>query len=279
MATVNVTSWTEFLEAAAVSGDTVVCPENAVWDIGDIEPEGHSGCIELKATINGNGTKIKNLVIQNASDTVNGVIRIYNTVTDLHFSDSVWAVNGKVIQFENNNAICQLCTFSASAQGGTTVYLFGTNSNLIGSQNKAIVYRCAANVEFANATNVWVHGYNVEGKYNNIKMSGSRVSSCTLCSVSTMNTNGKLGYSMVTLDMPALTTLSGSTFSWGLIRCTGANVGDLRNVSTGVNVSLACSDDFPAASQISSGLALCSETQLRDAAYLQSIGFPIGVEY
>lgn len=277
MATVNVDNWQDFLTAAAVAGDTVNLPENAEWDIGELEPEGHSGAIILKATINGNGTKIKNLVINDG--TSDGIIQITATVTDLHFVDGVWPVNQYVVRFMANDAIAQLCTFSASIQGGSTVYLFGTS--LIGQQNKATVYRCAANIEFATATNAWFHGYNTQGKYNNMKISGSRITSVTVASTSSMNTNGKMEYSYMICDTPAVTTFTGAPCWWSLIRCTGSNVSTLANVgdSTGAKITLACSSDFPNAGTVSRGLSLCTESQLHDAAYLQSIGFPIGVEY
>ena len=57
MATVNVSTLDEFLAAITVSGDTVVCPENAEWNYGDRDPI--SSVIEIRcAEINGNGTAI-----------------------------------------------------------------------------------------------------------------------------------------------------------------------------------------------------------------------------
>ena len=61
---IEVTSWSELLQAASGDDPTVEinCPENAVWDLGESEPEGHTGTIKLCGQINGRGTKIKNLV-------------------------------------------------------------------------------------------------------------------------------------------------------------------------------------------------------------------------
>ena len=62
MATVSVTTWAEFLTAIAVSGDTVELPENAVWDMNEIEPLGHLEDILVACRyIIGNGTRIRNL--------------------------------------------------------------------------------------------------------------------------------------------------------------------------------------------------------------------------
>lgn len=58
MATVNVTSWAEFIAAVAVAGDTVVCPDGAVWDLTESEPITEP--LEIACSeIQGNGTTIK----------------------------------------------------------------------------------------------------------------------------------------------------------------------------------------------------------------------------
>lgn len=278
MAEYNPTTFAEFLECLDDdTTKTVNLPENAEWDASELEPEGHTGSILLYGTINGNGTKIKNLVIGSASS--DGVFLVKGTVTDLHFTDGVWDAgqNGNVVRMLTNGDLVQLCTISASVQGGGNIKLF--NFTLSGNSNIAYTYRCAANVEFALAETVWVQGYNIEGKYNNFKISGSRVNSVSLCSVTSMNPNGKMEYSYVLCDTPAVTTFGGATFAWSFARCTGANVTDLRYVCSQdtSKITLLCDSDFQNASQVSQGLRLCTESQLHDAAYLQSIGFPIGV--
>lgn len=274
---VDVTSWAEFLTAASGDDPTleINLPENAVWDLAEIEPEGHSGSIKLCGQIAGNGTKIKNLVIQEGLST--GVFLVDGTVTDLHFIDGVYGqILSDIVTLQTADSIVQLCTFSASVQGGGQIYLF--NFNMTGAS--AIVYRCACNIEVASASGITLHGGNVIGKYNNFKVSGSRVGNVTLCTLNGTFSLGKMEYSSVTLDTPAVTSITGSSFWWSLLRCNGANVTDLSYVGdgSGQRITLACSTDFPEVSTVSQGLRLCTETQLRDAAYLQSIGFPIGVE-
>lgn len=62
MASVTVNSFSEFIAAVAVSGDTVNLPVKAVWDLNDIYPEGYTGNIPIScAVINGNETEIRNL--------------------------------------------------------------------------------------------------------------------------------------------------------------------------------------------------------------------------
>lgn len=271
---IEVTSWSEFLEAAGGNDPTVEInlPENAEWDLGEIEPEGHTGAIKLCGVINGRGTKIKNLVV----DAVSAGYVFYNkgTIYDTHFIDGVYRTSAHLFRLYGADSSVQLCTFSASVQRtGGHIDIF--NSQL-STGNTGLVYRCAFNLELSATTGATMFGGNIIGQYNNIKISGSRVTQVILNIVNGSFRFGKSEYSYIILDTPAVTTLSFPKFNSSLLRCTGANVMDLRNVS-GDYVSVACSSDFPNVSQVSQSLALCTESQLRDAAYLQSVGFPIGV--
>jgi hypothetical protein len=273
MAEYNPTTFAEFL--ACLDTDTtktVNLPVNAEWDASELEPEGHTGSILLYGTINGNGTKIKNLVVRNAS---NGAFTVNGTVTDLHFTDGVWEA-GMVVHFPAQNGLVQLCTFSASLQGSGTATLFNFEYPL--SSYRAYVYRCAANIEVATSTTVTVFANKVEAKYCNMKISGSLIEHLYLFGGNTER--GKVDYSYFLCDTPAVTDLEGVALYWSFIRCTGANVTDLRYIcKSSSKITLCCDSDFPNASQLSNGVRLCTESQLHDAAYLQSIGFPIGVEY
>lgn len=268
MAEYNPTTFAEFL--AAISDDdttkVVNCPQNAEWDASELEPEGHTGKLKLYGTINGNETKIKNLVIKASTYPI---FDVNGTTTDLHFTDGVWNCPGNIVQFAYES-IMQLCTLSASAQNATS--LFGQ------SGTKATVYRCAANIEVAQSDGTFnIHNFNVIGRYNNIKISGSKLKTIRVMGADSSYRFGEASYCSIVLDTPMVTSISGSVFNWSLLRCTGSNVTSLAGIyGTGGAFSLGCSTDFPNA-QGTSGFVLCTEPQLRDAAYLQSLGFPIGV--
>ena len=61
------------------------------------------------------------------------------------------------------------------------------------------------------------------------------------------------------------------------MRCNGANITDLSSF-TKANFCLGVDSDFPNVTTVGNGIKLVSENDLRDAAYLQSIGFPIGMD-
>ena len=265
MATVDVTSWSEFLEAAAVSGDTVNCPEYAEWDLAAIEPGGHTGSITINATINGNGTKIKNLVIEHGVDQYGATFNIGGTtINDLHILNANLVGGGNGLF--SGNYIMNGCTISAIVHDTGYLFYFGNYKRL---------YRCAFNIEIANATAVNFVGSNTNASYCNVKIAGSRVTNVLLSDTSSYP-YGEIENSYFILDTPSVQTLTARKTSWSVIRCTGSNVTSLDSFSH-EHFCLGVTTDFPNASTIGSGIILVSESQLRDAAYLQSIGFPIGV--
>lgn len=269
MATVNVTSWAEFLEAAAVSGDTVVCPENAVWDIAEIEPEGHSGSITFASDVVGNGTTIKNLVLTgigiggSAFDATGGTSTQHRSISGLNIINATFEVASANI-FIGNYADFELCTFSMLARGANK--FVGDACN---------VYRCAANIETTAGT-FTIGGNNAKFDYFNCKISGSGLTAFRNYPASYSNRSAKVNNSYIILDTPSITTLAFNAGNSNVFRCTGANVTSLTGY-TATSFSLAVDTDFPNLTSASSGWKFVTEAQLRDAAYLQSIGFPIGV--
>ena len=116
MATVTVTNFSEFYAAAAVSGDTVVCPVAAVWDMNEIDPLNEIQLITINANIVGNHTTIKHY---------RGGVRIEGecTVTSLHFdsalNDQDYNPGGFFIRCSDTSklAIFSLCKFSVAIHG------------------------------------------------------------------------------------------------------------------------------------------------------------------
>lgn len=267
MATVQVNSWTEFLEAIAVSGDTVECPENAVWDMAQLEPEGHSGYIVCNAKINGRGTQIKNLVMLDSP--ANARFFFNDDVTDLHILNATLECSSSFFGVANFKT-AQMCTFSGMLRGSGVG--FGTN---------AYFYRCAANLEWATATGTSIFGRNCSVKYCNFKVSGTRLQTIALYQHNSSDQISGYENCYVILDTPQVTSLTGRKFKTSVLRCNAANVTDLSALNDGggaQNFSLLVSSDFPNVQTTSSGVVLVTENNLRDAAYLQSIGFPIGVD-
>lgn len=272
MATVNVTSWAEFLEAAAVSGDTVVCPENAVWDLAELEPEGHTETITIASNIDGNGCTIKNLVLKNLPANskcfsfTGGSSTTHQQINSLNIINADITGDGSSTNylFGGNWVDYTLCTVSALVH--KTNIIFGSLCN---------VYRCAFNIEFT-AYGVLV-GDRCSLSYCNSKFSGASLSAFNLYR-SGYSTYASVMYNCYTvLDTPEITQILQNGGNSNVYRCTGANVTQLTGLTDSNHISLAVTTDFPNVTTVSAGFVLVTEAQLRDAAYLQSIGFPIGV--
>lgn len=263
MATVQVSSWSEFLTAAAVAGDTVECPEGAVWDLAEIEPEGHNGTITINANINGNGLTIKNLVQERGI--VNSAFYYGQTViNDMHIINAN-CVCGSDGFFSGDSITMNGCTISALIHDSGDIFYFG---------NSRTLYRCAFNIELANATALRFIGSNANAQYCNAKFSGSRVTELIFTGAN--YPYGSIDNCYFVFDTPAVQDITANNVSWSVIRCTGSNVLSLSGF-TQQHFCLGVTTDFPNASSIGDGIILVSESQLCDAAYLQSIGFPIGV--
>lgn len=93
MATVQVSTLAEFITAIAVSGDTVVCPEGAVWDANDVYPDGYPGDIDWKAHVQGNGTEIKNFRIYGLFKTEEYASRV--KISNLRIIDLIGSMGGR----------------------------------------------------------------------------------------------------------------------------------------------------------------------------------------
>ena len=129
MATVNVTHWSEFLNAIQVAGDTVVCPVGGEWDLTDAEPITQPieiACSEIK----GNGTTIKrpsfnvsgDYAIRNANDlTISGLHwDSISFLSSTSMPDAFWEFSGK-------NLYLSGCIISAVLTGGSSGLNIGFN--------------------------------------------------------------------------------------------------------------------------------------------------------
>lgn len=262
MATVNVANWSEFVAAVAVSGDTVVCPTKATWDMNELYPEGLSTNITINcAQIEGNGTEIKNLhfygkFIVNNDIAINS-LHITNVVSENeHFIDK--GSNARTISMHN----CILTGIS-------------------GLQNRSVIEGPLSITSSTINFNMTASGagtmYFVHDTFT------ARYSRITLhypLSSSTLELNAPLGgisYCMVTVYAPAVTAIISALFNGCVVLGNYGAAIDWHYSYTPHFVSVydvaAFDDDFEPDSEFFVGV---THEQLYDAEYLASLGFPIG---
>lgn len=258
MATVNVSTFNEFYTAVQVSGDTVVCPVGAVWDMNEIDPLNTITSLSIKANVSGNGTTIKNFRGNDIS------ISSSRTIDQLHM-ENFYFVSNKSICTPNNNSIAYITRSKISCQLGMNVEIFLAN---------VIPTQCAINVSFQRSGENdirWTYNTGVpNGRYNRIKAN---------CPNATILNDAKwnISDSEIIIDAPLATRL----YRNYLYNCTIR--GNLQSLTSSAassaarnfNVITGVSDSFPTYAE-SGVLVKVTDAQMRDAAYLQSIGFQIG---
>ena len=264
MATVNVSNWADFLTAIQVSGDTVVCPQGAVWDMNEIAPSGISNyTVSYCTKIIGNGTAIRNARL------ANGLILFAGTseMNGLHVENVVCESGG----FFGCGASITLkgCKFSGIIPPGgyTTYFIDGTS--VANFESCSFALESSTGERFFITPNYGQNGYM---KYCRIKVqlpnAGTGYSGLWQQNVS---------WSKIDIDAPGADTL--------LVQGACANVygGDLPLVAnyignhSGSYISLINSDEIPNLAGVAGYTAAVTTEQLHDAAYLAGIGFPIGV--
>ena len=249
MADVYVSNWSEFVEAVAVAGDTVILPEAERWDMNVIAPEGVTGNIPVNcAKIIGNGTSVWNGRFYGSFQVSGTEVQDFHIIN--YFSDSV-TVSG--------TGVFSRCMFSglSAAIGGVT--LIGTSW-----------HRCAFNVELQHGEPWAVSG---ECTYCRIILHAARAIGTNIAARNAVKKNCE-----IIMYMPAATHLYMENAQYCTIRGNMAACGYIGNYSYdhGSAYTIVDTDDLAEGASVYAPLIGVTDAQMKDAAYLASIGFPIG---
>ena len=264
MATVNVTNLADFVSAVAVAGDTVVCPEGADWDANGTYPDGYSGNITWNAAVLGNGTTIRNL-------------HLYGR----------FATSGNVRPYIDALRIVDLIGSAPSGSGG----LFDGNyhftncavSAVLNANYQEIVnWDTASTALLANACS-----FNIDAAGNFDTLSVGKVRYCRF-ELHLPNSSwfaywaadNKCEESELAIFAPN----AGGFFSWQFPGCIihGELPSALERAQSGDwegDMMLYSTDGLP--NFVPYDPVHCvgvTDAQLRDPAYLRSLGFPIAIE-
>ena len=259
MATVTVTNFSEFYAAAAVSGDTVVCPVAAVWDMNEIDPLNEIQLITVNANIVGTPTTIKHY---------RGGISIQGecTVTSLHFDsalhDQTYNAGGFFIRCSDTSKLAtfSLCKFSVAIH-----------------QNRKFMYnviltQCAATMTF-DSTAIGFgdrHTGDESGlcRYNRIKIIAPNATGYTC-------TRWMHADSEIYMDAPLLKSINNMN-----ARCTinGSMplIDDINGTSSSFDFSVINSSGAPNFPTGKQNVKPVTDEQMRSASALAAIGFVIG---
>ena len=263
MATVNVSNFSEFVAAVAVSGNTVNLPQNGEWNLNDSYPEGYTTDIPINcAIINGNGTEIKNLHFYGKF-----VVPSDLTINDLSMTNIIC----EDTTFFDNDGNERKITLNRSIFTG----LFGVNAHYFNS-SKMHMNRSVLNLNMTSASGTIFFCWDTfTAIYSRITLNfPSTAGSLWLNSVE----NG-IKYSMFKAVCPGLQSFDSRYFSGCVILGNYGEAYDTNDYGQHGNFvsvydSAAFSDEFTTENPYFKPVTYA---QLYDAAYLASIGFPIGV--
>lgn len=266
MAEVYVNSWQDFVTAIGVAGDTVILPEEAEWDMNTILPYGLQSDITFACKkIDGRGTRIKNLNLNNY--TFQYSEQDIKIVHNLLMTD--WIGTNQWFDLRYGSEWFR-CAISGITSASCIIY----NSN---SYNYSAVemVSCAINVE-SSASRFYIAESGGNYKYCRIEAHAPNDDVGDLgngdyfcCELIFYAPNATGYFSVYKFDNGNI--LRGNLKSIPEISKSWAPWGGLNSVYSADVFSDTVTNPFP------QNFVACTEEELKDAAYLRSLGFPIVV--
>lgn len=281
-----VDTWADFVTAVGKSDVYVECAEGTVWNMNDIAPDGINAYIYISAkSINGNGAIIKKLYF-----TSNGAFCFQKStlVTGIDFLD--FLIESEKFIYSTSGAVFKKCRFSGMVQDST----FFIN----GGASTAQIKQSSFNLQFQGNALFYLGSYvpGIGGRglilsFCNVRLSGKSTNSSTITSHSQMDKHNLVGFEncLVNGTNPFKffyvswdSTYSGFNVSsncsvFDFICDSGQTITNAPNRVYSTTTCLINSDKLNGA-EVLSAFTQVTDDQLHDASYLQSIGFPIGVE-
>lgn len=257
MAELHPQTWAEFVTAVGTSGATVILPEDTVWDMNEILTDDlRIPVVFACSSVQGNGAEIKNLRFSYQY----GEMLQFNSanVYNIKFTNFATSIAPVSVSSSSQGTISR-CVFSGLL--ASTIQYFSSYGNFT---------RCSFNLEFQTTNYVrFTNNYTTQESCK-IKITApnapqvdmhTNMQSCELQiyapNAVTVNINQAFENSTLRGNMTACTNFQSDSVY--------GHAGSIFN-----------SESFPAG-VTSSTITAVTDAQMRDADYLRSIGFMIGV--
>lgn len=251
-----VDSWPDFVTAVRTSGAYVEATPGLTWDMNNIAPEGVEGIRISCASLKGNGLKIEALRASGDILTMTRRTSISELSIESFIGKALFRVSDSSSEWFSTTITD--CSFSGELSGQYVITSsFGTDSELYAE-------RCGISVKGDNLT--WSNRQNNTFKDSNIYFQGDSINilNCNNCAV----TGIIKGTSSQTIRSTgsSINLFGIADVTWGY-------------VSSGYAVSIFNKDKLPnSMGKVEYKVKAVTDAQMRDAAYLASLGFPIGVK-
>ena len=262
-------TWNEFVEAVETSAAYVECPERAVWDMNEINPDGLTSNIAWRAfSVEGNGTEIKNLYFNGGYIGFGAAVADdYPYMRKLNFTNFFTSASSeRCFSMEHSGPfVIKRCNFSGVVSSGICFYAWMTNNAIYITHDGD--KSCSINIEFTGSGAFTAQSsYQVRFEHARIIFSGQSTykydgynydkivyRNCIIQGKSPFKTfRGRAESSIFDIVIPEEHTF------------------DVSSPSSIVNVDK-ISGEIPTTDET----LQVTTAQMGDAAYLQSIGFNI----
>lgn len=266
MATIKINNWSEFVTALETEGAVVECPAGEIWDMNGVAPTGVPQINVNCSRIHGNG-----LIVRNLRSTAEQVFML-NANTDVYDLDFLsFYIDGGFSNVSAGTHNWHGCRFSGISTTSGVVFRGAWSDgasfdNYIASPN--INKGCSFNVicHSGSLFSGYFSGANratTKVEYGKVNFNGSKL----VVEAQYYSHNARFDNCLIQGNF---TTARCASFT-SIFDCTCDSISDYQGFGTTIVNKDKCRS-YP-----SSAIAVTSE-QLRDAAYLRSQGFPIGVE-
>lgn len=245
-----VDTWEDFVTAAGTSGAYVKVADDTVWDMNSIAPEGIGRIYCTCAELDGNGAIIKNL--HTTSDMLLNVTNVHDLTIENFYMNYSGSENPKIVYLRAGDELVR-CTLSGIVAASRGCYFWYR------IHQSAEIRQCSFNVKYDIGDSYVTFDDTSRGNYNefnHICLDLANANLSTSTSIGTQN-------SLIEIKRKS---------------------GDTNKFPSGYSNSTIIRYDVGTANEVnqvrntSGTLTEVTDTQLKDAAYLASIGFPIGVD-
>lgn len=245
-----VSTWEEFVAQIAVSGAYVKIADNTVWDMNTIAPDGVSRINCQCTELDGNGAIIKNL--HTTSNTLLNVTNVHDLTIEDFYMNYSGSENPKIVYLRSGNELVR-CTLSGIVAASTGAYFWYR------IHQAAEIRQCSFNVKYDIGDSYVTFDDTSRGNYNefnHICLDLANANLSTSTSIGTQN-------SLIEIKRKSDDT---NKFPSGYSN------------STIIRYDVGTANEVNQVRNTSGTLTEVTDTQLKDAAYLASIGFPIGAD-
>lgn len=260
-------NWEEFLSVKDESYTTYIkfADGGGIIDFNEIQPQGITTFLSCTPTLDGNGWVWRNMYF-----TGSGKLGFSMSVSNLNILNLYYTGNSNILDINDNS---NNLVISGVAQSSSGINLFGRGSTGYGT-----ISRCSCNLKVRSPAFTIGNNSRLSYEQNHFHVNAKGTGRVDLIGGSGAVRNNLFTGSLYTSNgsncviFPSYTGTQFNVVDMDVNYTVGTSLSSINTIN------LYNSDKMSYSSSISSPYVIpCTTAQLKDAAYLESIGFPVGV--